>query len=74
MMKPPARERLKVIERDLPMATEAREAGKRAFLGTRTVNPPIVGSLGDYCWQAGYRQDVRSVEQLIIDWRKEAGW
>ena len=33
-------------------------------------NPHPDGSFFAYCWQAGYAQDVRSIEQLHTNWTK----
>jgi hypothetical protein len=47
----------------------ARQTGHLAIVaGTR--NPYAVGSFPAFCWSAGYSQDVRSIDELLRDWRK----
>lgn len=54
---------------------DAREAGRTAWMkkSRGKQNPHNVGSFQDYCWEAGYDQDVRSIDELKRDWRKTPG-
>lgn len=48
---------------------EGRAAYRRHFkLPSHATNPNIAGSFKAYCWNAGFQQDVRSIEQLQRAW------
>jgi hypothetical protein len=54
----------------------ARAKGRQAWVkdastkGDRSVNSYKAGSWLAYCFDAGYRQDVRSIDELWKDWNK----
>lgn len=57
---------------DPEMAKSAREDGRATWMSDAAKkNPHTVGSFYGYCWQAGYAQDVRSIEELHRDWTKQ---
>jgi hypothetical protein len=52
-------------------AAGAYRAGRAAGLGgSGSGNPYPAGSLGAYCWVAGYRGDARSAAELASGWRQ----
>jgi hypothetical protein len=56
---------------DPEAASAAREQGLAYFrVLAGGPNPHAKGSFANYCWQAGYNQDVRSIEELHRDWLK----
>jgi len=34
-------------------------------------NPHVEGTFAAFCWEMGYRQDVRSIDELSRDWNKQ---
>ena len=55
---------------DPEAADAARAQGLASFRGEGRPNHHDVGSFPAYCWQAGWNQDVRSIEELYRDWTK----
>lgn len=59
---------------DPEQATNARAQGRAAWFSKDPgqKNPHESRTFYGYCWQAGWAQDVRSVEELHRDWTKES--
>lgn len=50
-------------------AQTARAEGRKAhMMWAKPANPHKAGTFLSYCWEAGNRQDVRSVDELHRDW------
>ena len=61
-----AAEKLRKINLQL---AAVRRAGRDAWMGrTAARNPHRKGTISAYIWDAGYKQDVRSIEELQYDW------
>ena len=45
-----------------------REEGRKR---KGVTNPHVEGTFAAFCWEMGYRQDVRSIDELSRDWNKQ---